>query len=185
MTKEILDQARGDLRKVEEDFKKQISKFRTGRASVSILDGIHVDYYGVPTPINQLATLGVPEANLIIIQPWDSKIINDVDKAIRAANLNLNPVSDGKVIKLPIPPLDQQRRLEIIKTLRKYTEERRAQLRNVRRDYRDMIKSMKDDRDISEDDEKRAYDELQKLVDATNANIDQIEKDKEKHILED
>ena len=185
MTKEILDQARGDLRKVEEDFKKQISKFRTGRASVSILDGIHVDYYGVPTPINQLATLGVPEANLIIIQPWDSKIINDVDKAIRAANLNLNPVSDGKVIKLPIPPLDQQRRLEIIKTLRKYTEERRAQLRNVRRDYRDMIKYMKDDRDISEDDEKRAYDELQKLVDATNANIDQIEKDKEKHILED
>lgn len=185
MTKEILDQARGDLRKVEEDFKKQISKFRTGRASVSILDGIHVDYYGVPTPINQLATLGVPEANLIIIQPWDSKIINDVDKAVRAANLNLNPVSDGKVIKLPIPPLDQQRRLEIIKTLRKYTEERRAQLRNVRRDYRDMIKSMKDDRDISEDDEKRAYDELQKLVDATNANIDQIEKDKEKHILED
>lgn len=185
MTKEILDQARGDLRKVEEDFKKQISKFRTGRASVSILDGIHVDYYGVSTPINQLATLGVPEANLIIIQPWDSKIINDVDKAIRAANLNLNPVSDGKVIKLPIPPLDQQRRLEIIKTLRKYTEERRAQLRNVRRDYRDMIKSMKDDRDISEDDEKRAYDELQKLVDATNASIDQIEKDKEKHILED
>lgn len=185
MTKEILDQARGDLKKVEEDFKKQISKFRTGRASVSILDGIHVDYYGVPTPINQLATLGVPEANLIIIQPWDAKIINDVDKAIRAANLNLNPVSDGKVIKLPIPPLDQQRRLEIIKTLRKYTEERRAQLRNVRRDFRDMIKSMKDDRDISEDDEKRAYDELQKLVDATNANIDQIEKDKEKHILED
>ncbi len=185
MTKEILDQARGDLRKVEEDFKKQISKFRTGRASVSILDGIHVDYYGVPTPINQLATLGVPEANLIIIQPWDSKIINDVDKAIRAANLNLNPVSDGKVIKLPIPPLDQQRRLDIIKTLRKYTEERRAQLRNVRRDYRDMVKSMKDDREISEDDEKRAYDELQKLVDATNASIDQIEKDKEKHILED
>ncbi len=185
MTKEILDQARGDLRKVEDDFKKQLSRFRTGRASVSILDGIHVDYYGVSTPINQLATLGVPEANLIIIQPWDNKIINDVDKAIRAANLNLNPVSDGKVIKLPIPPLDQQRRLEIIKTLRKYTEERRAQLRNVRRDYRDMIKSVKDDREISEDDEKRAYDELQKLVDAANASVDQIEKDKEKHILED
>jgi len=185
MTKEILDQAKVDLKKVEEDFKRQISKFRTGRASVTILDGIHVDYYGVPTPINQLATLGVPEANLIIIQPWDNKIINDVDKAIRAANLNLNPVSDGKVIKLPIPPLDQQRRLEIIKTLKKYTEERKAQLRNVRRDYRDMIKSLKDDKDISEDDEKRAYDDLQKLVDQTNANIDQTEKEKEKHILED
>lgn len=185
MTKDILDQAKGDLKKVEEDFKKQISRFRTGRASVSILDGIHIDYYGVPTPINQLATLGVPEANLIIIQPWDSKIVNDVDKAIRAANLNLNPVSDGKVIKLPIPPLDQQRRLEIIKTLKKYTEERKAQLRNVRRDYREMIKGLKDDRDIGEDEEKRGYDELQKLVDAAVASIEQIERDKEKHILED
>ena len=91
MIKEILEQARGDMRKMEEDFRKQLSKFRTGRASVSILDGILIDYYGVPTPINQLATLGVPEANLIIIQPWDNKIINDVDKAIRAANLNINP----------------------------------------------------------------------------------------------
>ena len=152
---------------------------------MSILDGIHVDYYGVPTPIQQLATLGVPEANLIIIQPWDNKIIHDVDKAIRAANLNLNPVSDGKVIKLPIPPLDQQRRLEIIKTLKKYTEERKAQLRNVRRETREMIKSMKDDRDIGEDEEKRAYDELQKLVDAAVGSIDSIERDKEKHILED
>lgn len=185
MTKDILDQAKGDLKKVEEDYKKQISRFRTGRASVSILDGIHIDYYGVPTPINQLATLGVPEANLIIIQPWDAKIINDVDKAIRAANLNLNPVSDGKVIKLPIPPLDQQRRLEIIKTLKKYTEERKAQLRTVRRDYREMIKGLKDDRDIGEDEEKRATDELQKLVDAAVASVDAIERDKEKHILED
>ncbi len=185
MTKEILEQAKGDLKKVEDDFKKQVSKFRTGRASVSILDGIHIDYYGVSTPIQQLATLGVPEANLIIIQPWDNKIINDIDKAIRAANLNVNPVSDGKVIKLPIPPLDQQRRLEIIKTLKRYTEERKAQVRQVRHEYRDMIKSLKDDKDISEDDEKRATDELQKIVDATGSNIDQIERDKAKHILED
>jgi len=185
MIKEIMEQAKGDLKKVEEDFKKQISKFRTGRASVSILDGILIDYYGVPTPINQLATLGVPEANLIIIQPWDNKIINDVDKAIRAANLNINPVSDGKVIKLPIPPLDQQRRLEIIKTLKKYTEERKTHVRNVRRDFREMIKSLKDEKEISEDDEKRAYDDLQKLVDGTGANIDRFEHEKEKHILED
>jgi ribosome recycling factor len=185
MIKEILDQARGDMRKVEEDFKKQLSKFRTGRASVSILDGIMVDYYGVPTPINQLATLGGPEANLIIIQPWDSKIINDVDKAIRAANLNINPVSDGKVIKLPIPPLDQQRRLDIIKTLKKYTEERKTHVRNVRREYRDMIKSLKDEKEISEDDEKRAYDELQKVIDAIGERIDAIEKEKAKHIMED
>jgi len=185
MIKETLEQAKGDLKKVEEDFKKQVAKFRTGRASVSILDGILVDYYGVPTPINQLATLGVPEANLIIVQPWDNKIINDVDKAIRAANLNINPVSDGKVIKLPIPPMDQQRRLEIIKTLKKYTEERKTHVRNVRRDYREMIKSLKDEKEISEDDEKRAYDELQKLVDGTGTNIDRFEHEKEKHILED
>jgi ribosome recycling factor len=185
MIKEILDQARVELRKVEEDFKKQLSKFRTGRASVSILDGILIDYYGVPTPINQLATLGVPEANLIIIQPWDSKIINDIDKAIRAANLNINPVSDGKVIKLPIPPLDQQRRLDIIKTLKKYTEERKTHIRNVRRDYRDTIKAMEDEKEISEDDEKRAYDELQKIIDGTGERIDGIEKEKEKHIMED
>ena len=185
MTKELLEQAKNDLKKVEDDFKRQISKFRTGRASVSILDGIHIDYYGVPTPIQQLATLGVPEANLIIIQPWDNKIINDIDKAIRLANLNVNPVSDGKVIKLPIPPLDQQRRLEIIKTLKKYTEERKAQARQVRHEYRAMIKSLKDDKDISEDDEKRAYDDLQKIVDATGASIEQIEKDKTRHILED
>ncbi|HUU05273.1 MAG TPA: ribosome recycling factor [Patescibacteria group bacterium] len=185
MIKEILDQARSDMRKMEEDFRKQLSKFRTGRASVSILDGILIDYYGVPTPINQLATLGVPEANLIIIQPWDNKIINDVDKAIRAANLNVNPVSDGKVIKLPIPPLDQQRRLDIIKTLKKYTEERKTHVRNVRRDYRDTIKAMKEGKEISEDDEKRAHDELQKIIDATGERIDSIEKEKEKHIMED
>jgi ribosome recycling factor len=137
------------------------------------------------TPINQLATLGVPEANLIIIQPWDSKIINDVDKAIRAANLNINPVSDGKVIKLPIPPLDQQRRLEIIKTMKKYTEERKTHVRNIRREYRDLVKGMKDAKEISEDDEKRFSDELQKLIDATGERIDRIEKDKERHILED
>jgi len=185
MIKEILDEARGDMRKMEDDFKKQLSKFRTGRASVSILDGILIDYYGVPTPINQLATLGVPEANLIIIQPWDNKIINDVDKAIRAANLNVNPVSDGKVIKLPIPPLDQQRRLDIIKTLKKYTEERKTHVRNIRRDYRETIKAMKDEKEISEDDEKRATEELQKIIDATGANIDKFEHEKEKHILED
>lgn len=185
MIKEILEQARSDMRKMEDDFKKQLSKFRTGRASVSILDGILIDYYGVPTPINQLATLGVPEANLIIIQPWDNKIINDVDKAIRAANLNINPVSDGKVIKLPIPPLDQQRRLDIIKTLKKYTEERKTHVRNVRREYRDTIKAMKEEKEISEDDEKRAYDELQKIIDATSERIDGIEKEKEKHIMED
>lgn len=152
---------------------------------MSILDGISIDYYGVPTPINQLASLGVPEANLIIIQPWDNKIINDIDKAIRNANIGISPVSDGKVIRLPIPPLDEQRRLEIVKMLKKYMEERKTVIRNIRRDYRDMAKKMKDDKDISEDDEKRFYDEFQKMVDREMEKIEEMVKSKEKHIMED
>jgi len=179
MIKEILDEARGDMRKMEDDFKKQLSKFRTGRASVSILDGILIDYYGVPTPINQLATLGVPEANLIIIQPWDNKIINDVDKAIRAANLNINPVSDGKVIKLPIPPMDQQRRLEIIKTLKKYTEERKTHVRNVRRDAIEHVKKAK----LPEDEAKRLEKDIQTSTDKSIADINSHLAHKEKDLL--
>jgi len=124
MIKELLQEARGKLKSLSDDFKKEIAKFRTGRASVTVLDGVMVEYYGVPTPINQVATLSAPDANLIVIQPWDHNIINDVEKAIRTSNLDMNPVSDGKVIKLPVPPLDEQRRQDIVKTLKKYTEER-------------------------------------------------------------
>lgn len=185
MIKEILEAAKADFRKVEGEFIKEVSKFRTGRASVSILDGISIDYYGVQTPIHQLASLGVPEANLIIVQPWDNKIINDIDKAIRNANIGISPVSDGKVIKLPVPPLDEQRRLEIVKMLKRYMEERKTVIRNIRRDYRDMAKKMKDDKEISEDDEKRFYDELQKMVDREMEKIEEMVKSKEKHIMED
>jgi ribosome recycling factor len=185
MIKEFLDEAKDKLKKIREDFIKEISKFRTGRASVSVLDGITVEYYGTPTPINQVATLSVPDANLLVIQPWDHNIINDVEKAIRTANLDMNPVSDGKVIKLPVPPLDEQRRLDIVKTLKKYTEERKTSIRNIRREYRDMFKMMKDDKDISEDEEKRAYDDLQKIIDDSIKGLEDIQKTKEKHILED
>lgn len=183
--KDILDAAKADFKKVEGEFIKEILKFRTGRASVSILDGILIDYYGTPTPIQQLATLGVPEANLIIIQPWDNKTLGDIDKAIRNANIGISPVSDGKVIKLPVPPLDEQRRLEIVKMLKKYMEERKTVLRNIRRDYRDMAKTMKDDKEITEDDEKRFYDELQKMVDGEMAKIEEMVKTREKHIMDD
>jgi ribosome recycling factor len=185
MIKEILEEAKNDLKKVEEDFRKELAKFRTGRASVAILDGIQIDYYGTPTPINQLATLGVPEANLIIIQPWDHKFIAEVEKAIRNSNIGINPVSDGRVIKLPVPPLDQQRRMEIIKTMKKYTEERKTHIRTIRRDYRDMAKSMKDGKEITEDEEKRYYEDLQKVIDEKTAKLEELEKAKEKHILED
>ena len=185
MIKEILGEAKDKLKKLGDEFKKDISKFRTGRASVSILDGIMVEYYGVPTPINQVATLSVPDANLIVIQPWDHSIIMDVEKAIRTSNIDINPVSDGKVIKLPIPPLDEQRRLDIVKTLKRYTEERKTTARNIRREYREMIKLMKDDKEISEDEERRANDELQKIIDDGVKTLEDIEKAKEKHILED
>lgn len=185
MLKELLDEAKADFKKIDEEYRREVSKFRTGRASVSILDGIMINYYGVPTPIKQVATLGVPEANLIIVQPWDNKIIQDIDKAIRAANIGINPVSDGKVIKLPVPPLDQQRRMDIVKTLKRYTEERKTNIRTTRRDYRDMVKKMKDDKEITEDEEKRFYDDLQKLVDDQVEQLERMEREKERHIMED
>ncbi len=185
MIREILSDAKKECKALEEDFKKEVSKFRTGRASISILDGIMVNYYGAPTPINQLATLSVPEASLILVQPWDNSLITEVEKTLRNANLNLNPISDGKVIKLPVPPMDEERRREIVKTLKKYTEERKTALRNLRRDYRDTVKEMKDGKEISEDDEKRFYEDLQKIIDESSRVLDTVERDKEKHIMED
>ncbi len=185
MIKEILEEARSKVKEVSDDFKKETSKFRTGRASVSVLDGITVEYYGTPTPINQVATLSVPDANLIVIQPWDHNIITEIEKSIRTSNIDMNPISDGKVIKLPVPPLDEQRRLDIIKTLKKYCEERKTSVRNVRREYREMIKLLKEDKEISEDDEKRAYDDLQKIIDGSVKDLDEIGRTKEKHIMND
>ncbi len=185
MLNEIMNEAKSKFKDKINAYVKEISKFRTGRASITILDGFTIEYYGNPTPINQVATLSVPEPNMIVIQPWDSNIIGDIEKALRSSSLDLNCFSDGKVIKLPVPPLDEQRRLEIIKTLKKYTEERKTQIRNLRRDYRDKVKKLKDDKEISEDEEKRFYEDFQKIVDENINKLDQIEKDKEKHILDD
>jgi len=185
MSKDILNEAKLELKKVVEEFKKEISKLRTGRASASILDGIMVEYYGTPTPINQIATLSVPEANLIMINPWDNKIINEIEKSIRNSNIGLNPISDGKAIRLPIPPLDEERRMEIIKILKRYTEERRTLTRNIRREYREIGKDLQEEKKISEDDEKRFYDDLQKLIDENIKHLDEIEKNKKRYILEE
>ncbi len=185
MLNEIMNEAKTKFKEKINDYIKEISKFRTGRASINVLDGLTVDYYGTATPINQVATLSVPEPNMIVIQPWDANIIAEVEKVVRGSNLDLNPFSDGKVIKLPVPPLDEQRRLEIIKTLKKYTEERKTQIRNIRREYRDIVKKMKDDKDISEDEEKRFYEDFQKMVDENVKNLESIEHEKEKHILDD
>jgi len=185
MIKELIEELKTDCEQVIEGFCKEIGKFRTGRASVGILDGIQVEYYGVQTPLNQLATLGVPEASLIVIQPWDVKIVSEVEKAIRNANIGINPVSDGKTIKLFVPPLDEQRRLEIIKTLKKYAEERKTTMRNIRRDYRETGKQMKDAKEISEDEENRFFEDIQKAVDEAIGKIEEIQKKREKHIMED
>ena len=181
----MLEEVKEKLQTTEQDFKREVSKFRTGRASASILDTIHVDYFGTPTPINQLATLSVPEANLIVIQPWDHNIIGDIEKSIRNSNIGINPVSDGKLIRLPVPPLDEERRMDVIKTLKRYTEERRTAIRVLRREYRDLAKSLQEDKEISEDDEKRFYENLQKLIDEGIKHIQEVEDEKEKHILDD
>ncbi len=185
MLREILDDAKVKLKEIESSYKVEISKLRTGRASVSILDGIMIDYYGTSTPINQMATVSVPEGNLIVIQPWDIKIIATIESALRNSNIGINPMSDGKLIRLPVPPLDEQRRKDIIKTLKKYTEERKTAIRNQRREYRELVKAMQDDKEISEDEENRFYDDLQKIVDQSINTLDVIDKEKEKSILDD
>ncbi len=185
MLKESLSELKTKLKNLEESYKKEISKLRTGRASASMLDNVMVEYYGTPTPISQVATISVPEASLIVVQPWDAKLIVEIEKAIRNANIGLNPVSDGKLVRLPVPPLDEERRKDIVKTLKKYTEERKTGVRNLRRDYRDLAKTMQEDKEISEDDEKRFYDDVQKVIDAQVKALDEIAKGREKIIMED
>jgi ribosome recycling factor len=172
-----MDKALGDLQH-------EMASIRTGRASLGILDHIRVDYYGTPTPLNQLANLHVPEPSLITIAPWDVSQIGPIEKAIRISDLGLNPGNDGKVIRLPIPPLTEERRKELVKKLHAAAEHHRVAVRNIRRDGNEAVKKLLKDKKITEDDEKRAHDEVQKLTDAHMEKIDQASKSKEKEILE-
>jgi len=172
------------MEKALSDLQHEMAGIRTGRASVSLLDPIRVDYYGTPTPLNQLATLHVPEPSLITVQPWDVSQIGAIEKAIRASDLGLNPMNDGKVIRIPIPPLTEERRRELVKHLHAITEEHRVAVRNIRRDANEAIKKLLKDKVISEDEERRALDEIQKLTDTYTQKIDQASKAKEKEILE-
>jgi ribosome recycling factor len=167
-----------------EIFKKELGKVRTGRASLSILDGIKVSYYGELTPLNQVATLTVPESRLIVIQPWDAQMIPVIEKSITSSGLGLNPVNDGKIIRIQIPMLTEERRIELVKTVKKMTEDARVAIRNIRRDYMDHVKSMEKNKEISEDDLKRCQEEIQKDTDNNIGNIEEIFKAKEKEILE-
>ena len=172
------------MEKALSDLQHEMASIRTGRASVSILDQIRVDYYGTPTPLNQLANLHVPEPSLITIQPWDVSQIGPIEKAIRISDLGLNPANDGKIIRLPIPPLTEERRKELVKKLHAAAEHHRVSVRNIRRDGNESVKKLLKDKKITEDEDKRAHDEIQKLTDGYMAKIDQAAKTKEKEILE-
>jgi ribosome recycling factor len=182
--KEIENSAKSRMEKVLADLQNEMSHIRTGRASVNLLDGLKVDYYGTPTPINQLGTLHVPEPFMITIQPWDSSQIAPIEKAIRNSDLGLNPGNDGKIIRVPIPQLTEERRREFVKKLHHVAEDHRVGLRNVRRDANEQCKKLLKDKLISEDDERRALDEIQKLTDGFIQKLEQAAKAKEKDILE-
>ena len=183
-TREIDAHAKGRMDKVLSDLQHDMAGVRTGRASVSLLDNVRADYYGTPTPLNQLATLHVPEPSLITLQPWDVSQIAVIEKAIRAADLGLNPSNDGKLIRVPIPPLTEERRKELVKKLHHLAEDHRVALRNIRRDGNEHVKKLLKDKLISEDEDRRALDEIQKLTDGYIQKLDQAVKMKEKEILE-
>jgi ribosome recycling factor len=182
--KEVEAHSKTRMEKVLGDLQHDMAGLRTGRASVNLLDGIKVDYYGTPTPLNQVGTLHVPEPSLITVQPWDVSLIGAIEKAIRSSDLGLNPANDGKVIRIPIPPLTEERRKELVKRLHHMAEDHRVAMRNIRRDANEAIKKLLKDKLISEDDERRALDEVQKMTDGNIAKLDQAAKVKEKEILE-
>jgi len=181
--KDEIAQIRKRMEKAIEDIRKEFSTIRTGRASISILDNIQVDYYGVPTPINQVAQLGTPEPTLITVQPYDVSLVGLIEKSIRASDLGLNPSNDGRLIRIPIPPLTEERRKQLAKHVHKVLEEHRTAVRNIRRDGNDHLKKMLKDKLISEDDEKNGLAEIQKLTDDYIHKLEDVAKKKEQEIL--
>src|SRR5262249_50598657 len=181
--KDEIANARKRMEKAVDDFRKELATIRTGRASISILDSIQVDYYGVPTPINQLAQMAVPEATLITVQPYDVSLVGPIEKSIRASDLGLNPSNDGRLIRIPIPPLTEERRKQLAKHIHKVLEDHRTAVRNVRRDGNEHLKKMLKDKTISEDDEKNGLAEIQKLTDEYIRKLEEVAKKKEQEIL--
>ncbi len=182
--KEVLQATRGRLDKTVEDFQREIGQIRTGRASVTLLDGIRVDYYGSPTPLNQVAKLITPDATLIVLQPFDPTMIAPVEKAIQSAELGLNPSNDGKVIRVPIPPLTEERRKDMVKHLHQVLESHKTAARNIRRDAREVTQKLLKDKKIGEDEEHRGLDDLEKVTHEYTGKLDSLTKAKEKEVLE-
>jgi ribosome recycling factor len=184
MIESTLQETKDRMGKTITDLKNELKRVRTGRASLSLLDGIRVDYYGTQTQLNQMASLTVPESRLIVIQPWDVSAIKEIEKAILKSDLGLTPSSDGKLIRIAIPPLTEERRKELVKVVSKMCEEHKIAVRNIRRDSNELLKGFKKDGDISEDDAFKAQDSVQKVTDEYINRIDETYKNKEKEILE-
>ena len=180
----VLKDAEERMKKVLVTLDKEYSRLRTGRASTSLLDGVRVDYYGTPTQLDQLASVATPDSRSITIQPWDRKAFSDIEKAIMKSDLGLTPVNDGKVIRINIPPLTEDRRKELVKVAKKHTEEAKVAVRNVRRDANELLKKKKNDKTISEDDQRKGQEDVQKLTDTYIAKTDEAFSRKEKEIME-
>ena len=183
-TKDALSQAKTRMEKAVEDFRRDLASVRTGRANVALLDHIRVDYHGTPMPINQLGNLTIPDPMMIVISPWDPGAVPLVDKAIRTSDLGLNPANDGKVIRVPIPPLTEERRKELVKHIHKVLENHRTAVRNIRRDIKESIEKLEKEKKISEDDKKRSLDELEKLTHSETKKIEDLSAAKEKEVME-
>jgi ribosome recycling factor len=184
MLNDIYADAEDRMNKVLDSLERDYRKLRTGRASISLVDGIRVGYYGTPTPLSQLATLTIPDPRTIMIQPWDVSVIGEVEKAIMKSELGLTPMNDGKLIRINIPPLNAERRRDLVKVVKKMAEESKVAARNIRRDANEMIKDLKKDKEISEDEQFRAQEETQKVTDEFIKRIDALYTLKEKEILE-
>ena len=183
-TKEAIAAARTRMEKAVEDFRKELATVRTGRANAGILESIRVDFYGTPTPVNQLGTVTVPEPTMLVISPWDPSVVGAIDKAIRASDLGLNPTNDGKVVRIPIPSPTEERRKELVKHIHRVLENHRTAVRNIRRDIKEAIDKLEKDKKISQDEQKRALDELEKVSHAETKKIEDLSASKEKEVME-
>ena len=183
-TKELIDKSRADMKRAVEFCKNQIGKVRSGRATASLLDGITFEYYGAPTPLAQGASISVPDARTIIVQPFDRTALGNIEKAIRMADLGFNPQNDGTIIRIPVPPLTEERRKEFVKMCKKFAEDGRVAVRNIRRDSNEALKKMEKNKECSEDERKRAEDEIQKITDNSIKEIDELLAKKEKELMD-
>jgi len=180
---DVIKEAKPRMEAVIEDFKRKLANVRTGRATVGLLDGIMVDYYGTPTPLNQMASVAVPEPQMLTVQPWDMSQVNAIEKAIIAANLGFNPSNDGKIVRLPVPALNEERRRQLAKQVHEIAEEHRVAVRNIRHSSNDSLKKLLKDKAISEDCERDGLDQVQKLTNTYVSKIDELAKTKEQEIM--